>query len=686
MKISAYLAHLSQPNVTELVLTSGERPMAVVGDDAIPFGHESLTEDGLVSALFALGGGKYTSELDKRAASWTARAEPVGTLAISAKKTGGKLEVRLSLLRKDKKPEANPASSVREARPPESPAKAPPAAPAKPVPKEPGSEPRMFGRVVSGATIEHREETRPARRDPRFESDGPPPPKVDGSNIDVRLPPPGAPKVSSHEPTVPRSAATPSSKDEPRKEPSFIGKEPQKEPSSLTREPAKEPSFVAKEPSSLTREPQKEPSFLGKEPQKEPSFLGKEPQKEPSFLREAAKEAPTRPYTAVPGEATLTSMSGIPRPPELDTLLRAAVESNASDLHLVAGRPPLFRVAFELAPRCAPLPEVLVEKMVISIVPARLRGTLETDGSADFAIEGPEGARFRVNVASQRTGFKIALRVIPREVPTLAALGLPEGVAQATHHHQGLIVVTGPTGHGKTTTLAAIVDRLNTERSHHIITVEDPVEHVHPRKKAMMSQREVGVTTKSFLTALKGSLREDPDVIVVGELRDVETVRMAVSAGETGHLVLGTMNTPNAAKAIERLIDLFPPGDQAQIRMTLAGALRLVVGQRLVPSPDKKRLHAAIELLPGSTSLSALIRDNRTFQIPSLQQRGKGLGIVRLDESLAALVREKKVTVDDAKAVAEAPGELEALVANRGDKPAEKKPEGLLESLFGRKG
>jgi twitching motility protein PilT len=403
-------------------------------------------------------------------------------------------------------------------------------------------------------------------------------------------------------------------------------------------------------------------------------------------VREAAKEAPTRPYSAVPGEATLTSMSGIPRPPELDALLRAAVETNASDLHLVAGRPPLFRVAFELGPRGEPLSEVLVEKMVISIVPARLRGALEADGSADFAIEGPDGARFRVNVASQRTGFKIALRVIPREVPTLAALGLPEGVVQATHHHQGLIVVTGPTGHGKTTTLAAIVDRLNSERSHHIITVEDPVEHVHPRKKAMMSQREVGVTTKSFLTALKGSLREDPDVIVVGELRDVETVRMAVSAGETGHLVLGTMNTPNAAKAIERLIDLFPPGDQAQIRMTLAGALRLVVGQRLVPSPDKKRLHAAIELLPGSTSLSALIRDNRTFQIPSLQQRGKGLGIVRLDESLAALVREKKVTMDDAKAVAEAPGELEALVANRGDKPAEKKPEGLLESLFGRKG
>lgn len=380
----------------------------------------------------------------------------------------------------------------------------------------------------------------------------------------------------------------------------------------------------------------------------------------------------------------MRSSGGPPRPPELESLLRVAVETHASDLHLVNGRPPLYRIAFELVPKGEPLSDALVDKIVLSCVPARQRQTLEVDGSVDFALDDPATGRFRVNVSKQRTGFKISLRVIPRNVPTLASLSLPQGIAQATQHHQGLIVVTGPTGHGKTTTLAAIVDLINSDRAHHVITVEDPIEFVHPRKKAIMSQREVGTDTASFLSALKGSLREDPDVIVVGELRDVETVRMAVAASETGHLVLGTMNTPNAAKAIERLIDLFPPSDQAQIRMTLAGGLRLVVGQRLVPSVDRKSLHAAAELLPGSTSLWALIRDNRTFQIPSLQQRGKALGIVRLDESLADLVREGKVSLEVAKEVAEAPQELEAMFTQ---KPVEaKKPEGLLGSLFGRKG
>src|SRR5262249_37986335 len=235
------------------------------------------------------------------------------------------------------------------------------------------------------------------------------------------------------------------------------------------------------------------------------------------------------------------------------------------------------------------------------------------------------------NVSRQRTGYKGSFRLVPREVPTLEGLALPPEIAEATKHHQGLIVVTGPTGHGKTTTLSAIVDRINATTTHHVITVEDPVEYIHPRKRAMMSQREVGTHTKSFFSALKGSLREDPDVIVVGELRDTETVRMALSASETGHLVIGTMNTPSAAKTIDRLIDLFPPSDQAQVRMTLAGGLRLIVSQRLVPNAERTGLVAAAEILPGSISLWSLIRDNKTYQIPSLQQRGKALGIVRLD-------------------------------------------------------
>jgi twitching motility protein PilT len=225
--------------------------------------------------------------------------------------------------------------------------------------------------------------------------------------------------------------------------------------------------------------------------------------------------------------------------------------------------------------------------------------------------------------------------------------------------------VTGPTGHGKTSTLAAIVDLINRETTHHVITVEDPVEYVHPRKRALMSQREVGAHTKSFHNALKASLREDPDVIVVGELRDLETVRMALSASETGHLVLGTMNTPSAAKTIDRLIDLFPPGDQAQVRLTLAGGLRLIVSQRLIPNADRNGLVAAAEILPGSISLWSLIRDNKTYQIPSLQQRGKGLGITRFDDSLADLVKAGKTSLEVARQWAENAEEMEMTALNK---------------------
>ena len=342
----------------------------------------------------------------------------------------------------------------------------------------------------------------------------------------------------------------------------------------------------------------------------------------------------------------------------LEHWLARARERRASDLHLVADRPALLRVAGELVADGAPLDARAIEAMLLPIVPARLRAALDADGACDFALAHARHGRFRVNVARQRTGYKGSFRVIASQIPTLAALGLPEELGQATHHHQGLIVVTGPTGHGKTTTLAALVDRINESTTHHVITVEDPVEYLHPRKRAMVSQREVGTHTRTFAAALKGSLRQDPDVIVVGELRDTETVRMALSASETGHLVLGTMNTPSAAKTIDRLIDLFPPGDQAQVRMTLAGGLRMIVSQRLVPNVDRTALVVAAEVLPGSIALWNLIRDNKTFQIPSLQQRGKSAGIVRLDDSLADLVRAGKSTLEAVLPFAEDPDEL----------------------------
>ncbi|EAU69037.1 twitching motility protein, putative [Stigmatella aurantiaca DW4/3-1] len=386
-----------------------------------------------------------------------------------------------------------------------------------------------------------------------------------------------------------------------------------------------------------------------------------------------ASPNPVQPPTLQPSPAAPAAPPRVEFWKDLPSLMEEARRLGASDLHVVAGRPALFRVASELRPEGEVLSPEKVEQMLLPQVPARLRPVLEKDGSCDFSLESAASGRFRVNVCRQRTGFKGSFRVISREIPTLESLGLPPSIAKAAHHHQGLIVVTGPSGHGKTSTLTALVDLINRESKHHVLTVEDPVEYLHPRKQALLSQREVGTHTRTFASALKGSLREDPDVIVVGELRDTETVRMALAASETGHLLISTMNTPSAAKTIDRLIDLFPPGDQAQVRLTLASSLRLIVSQRLLPSADGKGLVAAAEVLPGSVALGNLIRDNKTFQIPSLQQRGKSLGIIRFDDSLAELVKAGKTTLEIARGFAESPDELEAVVT--GKRPGAPQPE-----------
>jgi twitching motility protein PilT len=356
---------------------------------------------------------------------------------------------------------------------------------------------------------------------------------------------------------------------------------------------------------------------------------------------------------------------GVSSQPVLDDgalarLVQRARERGASDLHVASGRPVSVRVGGELLPlENQPLALSAVEAMLLPLLDGALRAQLERLGYADLAVPIAAGGRLRANVTRHSAGLKGTFRLAMPEPPTLDELGLPKDLAKVVAHHQGLVVIAGPSGHGKTTTLAALVDLVNASKPHHILTVEDPIEIVYPRKAAVVSQREAGRHTRSFATALKASLREDPDVIVIGELRDRETVEIALTASETGHLVLATMSTPSAAKTIDRLIDMFPPDEHTQVRASIAGALRAIVAQRLLPTRNGT-VAAAVELVTGVLPLAVLIRDDKLYQLPNLMQRGKAFGMIRFDDSLVELVRAGKITEDTALANASNRAELTA--------------------------
>ena len=333
---------------------------------------------------------------------------------------------------------------------------------------------------------------------------------------------------------------------------------------------------------------------------------------------------------------------------QLQELLQAAREVGASDVHIVSDQAPRIRVAGMLRPEGSPTPHDTVACMLKPLLELRHHEQLAARGYADLGLDVEGAGRMRLNACRQRTGLKACFRMVAAEPPTWEELGLPEEVEALKTHHQGLVLISGPNGHGKTTSMAALVDMFNQAKPLHIITVEDPVEVLHPVKQAIVTQREVGTHTKTFQSALAGALREDPDIIAIGELRDRETVEMALQASETGHLVLATMSTPSGAKTIDRVIDMFPPDDQAQVRATLAGALKFVLSQRLLRRRNGSGLIAAFELLTGNIPLWSLIRDNKLFQLPSLQQRGRAFGMIRLEDSLKALVRDGDVDPDEA--------------------------------------
>jgi twitching motility protein PilT len=384
---------------------------------------------------------------------------------------------------------------------------------------------------------------------------------------------------------------------------------------------------------------------------------------ESSGIEIDASEAPARDRRAGVDRAAAPASGHTPED-VLRALLLRARQSGASDLHVAGACVPQRRLGGRLFAAGDRQPREAVDRMLMPLLGERERAALSERGYADFAVDIDGPGRLRVNISRQRTGLKGCFRLVAAEPPSLDRLGLPQELTRVTEHHQGLVIVAGPSGHGKTTTMAAFIDLFNASRPVHIIRVEDPVEVVHPIKRAVVTQREVGNHTTSMQAALKAALREDPDVIAIGELRDRETVEVALSAAETGHLVFATMSTPSGAKTIDRLIDMFPPEDQPQVRATLAGALKIVVCQRLVPTITEGQRAAAAEMITGGIPLWTMIRDNKLVQLPSLMQRGRAMGMIRLEDSLSALVQRGEISLETARLYADDPRQVSAGQSN----------------------
>ncbi|MHB2018651.1 MAG: type IV pilus twitching motility protein PilT [Candidatus Xenobia bacterium] len=337
----------------------------------------------------------------------------------------------------------------------------------------------------------------------------------------------------------------------------------------------------------------------------------------------------------------------------LEAYLQEVLSRGGSDLHIAAGSPPLMRFQGVLTPLSqTPLSSDQTHELLLPALSDEQQSELETRKNIDFAyeIETLEGLqRFRGNCYWQRLGLDGVFRMIPNRIPTLGDLGMPtETLQRLVQHHQGIILVTGPSGSGKTTTLAALINVINETKAAHIITIEDPIEYIHPIKHSLINQRQLIRHTRSFAAALRAAVREDPDVILVGELRDLETISLAITAAETGHLVLATLHTSSAGKTIDRLVGAFPATQQAQIRTMLAESLRGVVSQVLLPAVDGPYRVAAVEILLGCLPVANLIRDGKTFQIPSVMQTGKQLGMRSMDEALLDLLQQRKISPQDA--------------------------------------
>ena len=374
-------------------------------------------------------------------------------------------------------------------------------------------------------------------------------------------------------------------------------------------------------------------------------------------------------------------------PPEDDLqvpipeLLGKLLEMNGSDLHLTAGTPPTVRVHGELErlqdyPMLSPR---ALQGMIYAILPQKMRERFEQELELDMSYSLPGRARFRVNVYMQRDAVGAVFRVIPFEIKGLDELGLPPVCADLARFPRGFVVVTGPTGSGKSTSLAAMIDAINSEREEHIMTVEDPIEFLHSHKKCIVNQREIGSDATTFADGLKAALRQDPDVILVGEMRDMETIGTALTAAETGHLVFATLHTQDAPQTVDRIIDVFPPAQQGQVRAQLAIGLQGIVTQTLVPTADGEGRCVAAEVLVPTAGVRNLIREGKIHQIYSLIQTGASHGMQTMDASLAGLVRAGKITMKMAESRSSQPAELRRLVESEGSIPGQ--PVGFATSV-----
>jgi twitching motility protein PilT len=381
----------------------------------------------------------------------------------------------------------------------------------------------------------------------------------------------------------------------------------------------------------------------------------------------APASAPAAPAPAAPTGTPGVKIGPPTDVPHIDDLLRLMIERNGSDLHITVGSPPGIRQRGELMALDGfrPLSPRDTQEMILGLLSEEQRRRFETELELDFAYSIPGVSRFRANVFQQRNSMGAVFRVIPLKIPTLEELSLPKVCKYLAERPRGLVLVTGPTGSGKSTTLAAIINHINETRKVHIITMEDPIEFMHRNKMAYVNQREVGEDTHSFASALKRVLRQDPDVILVGEMRDLETISAAITAAETGHLVFATLHTTGGPESIDRVIDVFPPHQQQQVRMQLSGTLEGVLSQTLLRSTDGKTRVMAMEIMLGVPAISNLIREGKTHQMATIIQAGANVGMQTLDQHLKNLCQAGKVTFEEAISKAKEPRELAQLMGRK---------------------